>query len=79
MHAGTVNGNLIPPPGQAKILRDGPRTFGVNCLFWPPILALNMRYVALHNQATIGGVGHAIWNIFLAYMANRGETNTRKE
>ena len=56
---------------RRKIARDGPKTFAVNCIFWPPILGLNMRFVALHNQATVGGIGHAVWNIFLAYMANR--------
>ena len=60
----------------AKIRRDGVYTWAAFFGFWPPVLALNMRYVALHAQAQVGGVGHAFWNVFLAYMANANSAQT---
>ena len=38
----------------------------VNNCFWPPVLALNMKFVALQNQAVVGGIAHAVWNVYLA-------------
>jgi len=61
----------------AKIKRDFLRTYAVNNLYWPLILGANMRYVALPNQAAVGGVAHAFWNVFLAYMANQKEAKVK--
>lgn len=54
-----------------KLREDFLQTWAINNCFWPPVLAVNMKFVALNNQAVVGGVGHAFWNVFLAYMANR--------
>jgi hypothetical protein len=54
-----------------KIKRDLPKTWAVNNLYWPPILIANMSLVPLRNQAAVGSVAHAVWNIFLAWMANQ--------
>ena len=54
-----------------KLREDFLKTWAINNCFWPPVLAVNMKFVALNNQAVVGGVGHAFWNVFLAYMANR--------
>jgi hypothetical protein len=56
---------------REKLREDFLQTWAINNCYWPPILALNMKYVALNSQAAVGGVAHAFWNIFLAYMANR--------
>ena len=55
----------------AKLQRDFPKTWFINAFYWPPILMCNMKLVTLRNQAAVGSVAHAVWNIFLAYMANQ--------
>lgn len=56
-----------------KLQRDLPKTWFINAFYWLPILTCNMKLVALRNQAAVGSVAHAVWNIFLAYMANQTE------
>jgi hypothetical protein len=68
---GSLREDVIP-----KVREDFLKTWAINNCFWPPVLALNMKFVALNNQATVGGVAHAVWNIFLAYMANRSTNDT---
>eukprot|EP01043_Picozoa_sp_COSAG02_P075949 COSAG02_NODE_15897_length_1132_cov_1.326234_1_plen_220_part_00 len=61
-----------------KLREDFLKTWAINNCFWPPVLAVNMRFVALNNQAVVGGLGHAFWNVFLAYMANRSTTSPQE-
>lgn len=64
-----AGGNLAD--AVKKIKRDMWKTWKVSATFWPPLLALNMKVVPLYSQPIVGGVGWAVWNIFLAYMANQ--------
>lgn len=54
-----------------KVHADLLSTWAVNNCYWPPILALNMKFVPVAQQASVGAVFHAIWNVALSVMANR--------
>ena len=55
----------------AKIRRDLAETWAMNNSFWPPILVANLRWVSTANQASVGAIAHAAWNVYLSYMANK--------
>ena len=65
------NATLPALQAMSKVLQDLPWTWAIAWVFWTPVLAANMKLVPLANQAVVGGVAWAVWNVFLAYVANK--------
>jgi len=68
----------------AKLKQDLPWTWGLACVFWGPIMTVNMRFVPVGYQTMVGGAAWGFWNCFLAYVANTAveessETTSRRE
>jgi len=67
----TLLGGGTPRDAAAKISRDLRETWMANTYFWPPILVANLRWVRTANQASVGAVAHAVWNVYLSLMTNK--------
>mmetsp|Transcript_14066 Transcript_14066/g.17437 ORF Transcript_14066/g.17437 Transcript_14066/m.17437 type:complete len:252 (+) Transcript_14066:249-1004(+) len=56
---------------KAKIAKDLVPTFIAGCFYWPAFNFLVFRFVAANNRAVASSLIGTVWNVYLAYVANK--------